>query len=73
MTIFKKLVSREGRKAIYALAATVLGIAFVLGWIDADSQTLILDQVAKGIAALVPILALFNLTPPDGEVAEVTD
>lgn len=70
MAVIHKLFSKKGRAAIYAIAATALSLAVVLGLIDNGSETLILENISKGIGIVASILALLNLTPDEDAPVE---
>lgn len=57
------------RKAIYALAASLLTVAGVYGAVSADKQAAILDLVKAALAVLPLILAALNV-PLDAQSSD---
>lgn len=68
MNILKKLLSKKGRAAIYALAVAILGVAGTMGMVEAETSEQWLASLTTVLTSLAPILALFNLT--DDEESE---
>lgn len=62
MSILRKILSKPGRAAIYGLAIAVLTLAGVVGIVSAEEQEQYSASIASFLAAVAPILALFNLS-----------
>ena len=61
------LLSREGRKWLYALAVAVVPLLVLYGAISQESAPLWLAVVAALLGVASPAMALKNLPPKDGE------
>ncbi len=62
MDVLKKLLSKNGRAAIYGLAVAVLAVAGIFGLVSAEDQATWTAGLSTLLTALAPLLALFNLT-----------
>lgn len=69
MSWLKKILSPEGRKSIYAVVASVNGLAVVvvpvlvsLGWIEQNVATQVLE-IGAGVLAIASSIMAFKFVP----------